>query len=109
MVCGHGSYGYETFFEHKTPRHFSIFREPISRVVSLYNHIKRRPNHRLHVEVASNNMTLEEFVENDVTHEIDNGMLRDVHPNHKKTKIDHELNEVDESIFEHARDEILNE
>lgn len=109
VVCGHGSYGYETFFEDRNPRHFSIFREPISRVVSLYNHIMRRTNHRLHAQVAGSNMSLEEFVENDVAHEIDNGMLRDIHPNHKKGKVDHHLNVIDESVFDHAREEILNE
>ena len=76
-------------------------------MVSLYNHIRRRPAHRLHVEVAKQDMSLEEFVESDLTHELDNGMLRDVHPNHKKTKVDHQSNVIDEAVFEHARDEIL--
>ena len=60
VVTGHVFYGVHEHIPQPSD-YITVLRDPIARVVSMYNHILRRPQHRLHDEVAGSGIGLEEF------------------------------------------------
>jgi Galactose-3-O-sulfotransferase len=75
VATGHVFYGVQ---EHiPQPAEFiTVLRDPIARVVSMYNHVRRRQKHRLHDEVAGSGMGLEEFARSCADAGIDNQQTR---------------------------------
>jgi hypothetical protein len=54
----------------------TILRHPVERVVSLYNYLRRHPNHYLYDAIVSQRMSLEDFVRSGISTEVDNGQTR---------------------------------
>lgn len=55
---------------------FTMLRNPVSRINSMYYYIKQNEKHHLHHVIMDNNLSLEQFCELGLWHEIDNGMCR---------------------------------
>lgn len=55
---------------------FTFLRNPFSRINSMYYFIRSNSRHHLHNTVLDNNLSLEDFCEAGLWHEIDNGMCR---------------------------------
>jgi len=51
---------------------FTLLRDPVARVVSMYHHILRKPTHSLHASLRASGMSLEDFAGSDITHELTN-------------------------------------
>ena len=75
VATGHVFYGVHEHIPQPT-EYITVLREPIARVVSMYNHVLRRPEHRLHDEVAGSGMGLEEFARSCADAGIDNQQTR---------------------------------
>ena len=75
VATGHVFYGVHEHIPQPTD-YFTVLRNPIARVVSMYNHVRRRPEHRLHDEVAGSGMGLEEFARGCADAGIDNQQTR---------------------------------
>ena len=56
--------------------YITILRDPIDRVISLYYYIKRSPDHHLNQIINNSKMTLEKFVANEITTEINDAQTR---------------------------------
>src|SRR5258708_9786374 len=52
--------------------YFTLLREPVERVISLYYHILRRTDHPLHEIISSNNWSLQACIQNTASIEFDN-------------------------------------
>ncbi|MCP4662187.1 MAG: sulfotransferase family 2 domain-containing protein [bacterium] len=57
-------------------RYFTILREPVARVISMYRYTRRTPVHYLHERVCGEGMSLADYVAGRLTTEIDNGQTR---------------------------------
>ena len=75
VATGHVFYGVHEHIPQPTD-YITVLREPIARVVSMYNHVLRRREHRLHEEVAGSDMGLEEFARSCADAGIDNQQTR---------------------------------
>ena len=75
VATGHVFYGVHEHIPQPTD-YITVLRDPIARVVSMYNYILRRPQHRLHDEVAGSGMGLEEFARRCPDAGIDNQQTR---------------------------------
>ncbi|MCP5094371.1 MAG: sulfotransferase family 2 domain-containing protein [Chloroflexi bacterium] len=62
MLKGHMDFGLHQRLPNPS-RYFTIFREPIDRVVSYYYHILRSPNHPFHPQITENNLSLRDCLE----------------------------------------------
>ncbi|MCU0445449.1 MAG: sulfotransferase family 2 domain-containing protein [Microscillaceae bacterium] len=77
LLRGHMPFGYHQYFNSPS-RYITVLREPVKRVISHYYYVLSRPNHYLYEVVTSRNMTVEEYVVSDITHELDNGQTRSI-------------------------------
>ena len=75
VATGHVFYGVHEHIPQPTD-YITVLRDPIARVVSMYNYILRRPQHRLHGVVAGSGMGLEEFARRCPDAGIDNQQTR---------------------------------
>ena len=55
---------------------FTMLRNPLSRINSMYYYIRQNTHHHLHHVIMDKNLSLEHFCELGLWHEIDNGMCR---------------------------------
>lgn len=55
-----------------------MLRDPIDRVISHYYHVINRPKHYLYKAVTSRNMNLAEYVRSGLSHEANNGQVRQI-------------------------------
>jgi Sulfotransferase family len=62
LVWGHIPYGVHLYMPQRC-EYFTILREPIGRVVSVYKYIIRTPEHGLHDRLIAEAMSLEEYLE----------------------------------------------
>jgi len=62
LVWGHTPYGVHQYMPQRC-EYFTILREPIARVVSVYKYIIRTPEHGLHDRLLAAGMSLEEYLE----------------------------------------------
>lgn len=60
----------------KSSAFITVLRDPISRIISHYFYVRRFPKHYLHHDVTSRNLSLEEYVKNPLSEELDNGQTR---------------------------------
>ncbi|MGB3513195.1 MAG: sulfotransferase family 2 domain-containing protein [Microcoleaceae cyanobacterium] len=58
---GHMPYGLHKYLP-ESAIYITLIREPVDRIISMYYFIREEPNHRLHNELLSKNMSLEDFV-----------------------------------------------
>lgn len=76
VVQGHMGFGLHRHFERYT--YITLFREPVSRLVSYYFYILKEPGHYLHNLVIGNRMRLEEFATAGLSAELDNAATRQI-------------------------------
>ena len=75
VIEGHMTYGFHKFIP-KPYKYLTFLRDPVERVVSLYYFIKRRPAHYLHNKIINDNMSLLDFINSNLSVEIDNHQTR---------------------------------
>ncbi len=75
FIAGHVEF---PLIESYPGKHFSFtfLRNPVSRINSLYYYIKENPEHHMHAIVVKKNLSLADFCDLGLWHEIDNGMCR---------------------------------
>lgn len=76
VLQGHMSFGLHAHFDRYT--YITLFREPVSRIVSYYFYILKQPSHYLHNIVISNQMRLETFITSGLSTEFDNIQTRQI-------------------------------
>ena len=76
-LMGHGSYGLHEELSGST-EYITMFRRPVSRVISNYYYVRHSPEHRLYEEVTESEMSLHEYVSSGVNAVLNNHMVRDV-------------------------------
>ena len=62
LLRGHVPYGVHRFIPRRC-EYMTVLRQPVSRAVSAYKHVLRRPGNELHEHVVREGMGLEEFIE----------------------------------------------
>ena len=75
LIIGHYSYKIVEEFPEEIEI-FTVIREPIQRILSLYEYAKRTKNHYLYKIINDNNYTIEDCINNKVSIEFDNNMVR---------------------------------
>jgi hypothetical protein len=75
IVKGHFPFGVHEYLPQPST-YVTILRDPIERILSHYYYVLRTPEHYLYDRVAGSKMTLEEYISNPVTIELDNGQVR---------------------------------
>ena len=76
LLKGHMYFGLHQYFHEAQTKYISFLRHPVERIVSLYKYILSKKDHYLHDKVVNTNLSLDAFVESDLTTEIDNGQTR---------------------------------
>lgn len=76
-LMGHGTHGLHDELSGST-EYLTMFRHPVSRVLSNYYYVRRSPEHRLHEKVTKDEMSLPEYVSSGVNAVLDNQIVRDV-------------------------------
>lgn len=75
LIVGHIPFGVHQALSNPSA-YITMLRQPVDRVVSLYYYILRDPNHYLHEQIISSQISLEDFVISRMTPELDNGQTR---------------------------------
>ena len=99
-VIGHFSFGFHQQFSGRHT-YITFLRSPVSRVVSLFDHIKNVPQHPLHEIVASKGMDIHSFATSDLTSEIDNDQVRRISGSDAEVLADSDLARAVENL-EHS-------
>ncbi|KQO30758.1 hypothetical protein ASF10_22415 [Flavobacterium sp. Leaf82] len=71
---GHASFGLHRYYDQFT--YFTMIRNPVKRIISVYGLALGEPEHYLHKMTISNQWSLTDFVESKISTEFDNGMVR---------------------------------
>src|SRR5690349_19896090 len=74
-VVGHFSFGLHEIIDRRCD-YVTLLRHPVDRVVSLYHHVASWDHEPLHSMVATNGMSLKNFVTDPRSTEVDNGQTR---------------------------------
>lgn len=74
-VVGHAPVGLEPHLRQPSAC-FTLLRDPVERIISMYHYICRRPTHYLYKAVAGRKLSLEAFATSDLTPELDNCQTR---------------------------------
>jgi len=88
-ISGHMYFGLHEKLETQS-KYITMLRNPVSRIISLYNFIKSKKNHYAHGTITSNNITLHDFVQNNIIDEIENNQtkrfsgIHNIHPSEEK-------------------------
>lgn len=75
VVMGHMLYGMHMHFPGEYT-YITFLRDPVKRVLSLYNHIMTVPQHPLHKKAIERKLTLSSFVDEGFTSELSNDQVR---------------------------------
>ena len=76
VLQGHINFGLHSRFERYT--YITLFRKPVSRIVSYYFYILKQPGHYLHNIVIADQMRLEDFITSGLSTEFDNIQTRQI-------------------------------
>ncbi|MUL39304.1 sulfotransferase family 2 domain-containing protein [Gloeocapsopsis dulcis] len=75
VLKGHMSFGLHEYLPQPST-YITMLRDPVDRVISHYYYVIRNPQHRLHKQVKDNKITLQEYVSNGITTEVNNSQTR---------------------------------
>lgn len=75
VLKGHTYFGLRSCLS-KSNVFITLLREPINRIISHYFYVRGFPGHYLHQDVTSRGLSLEEYAENPLSEELDNGQTR---------------------------------
>lgn len=73
LVFGHICFGWHKYYDGAS-QYITVLRDPVTRLVSLYNYIIRSKGHYLHDSVRG--MSITDFLMSGITQTVDNGMVR---------------------------------
>lgn len=73
-ISGHMSIGLDRRLS-RPARYLTVLRDPVARVVSLYQYIRANPRHRFHAQIVGENLTLKECLTRPFV-QFNNGQLR---------------------------------
>jgi len=76
-LTGHGPFGLHEYLEGPT-EYITMLRDPVERVLSGYYYIWESPGHRLHSDLVENRVSLQQFIENEMSPLVGNGMTRQI-------------------------------
>mgnify|MGYP005851490531 CR=1 FL=1 len=76
LLMGHFPFGAHAMLGSDDARYLTMFRDPVERVISHYYYVRRHPSHYLHSEVIGKSMSLQDYVQSNLTTELDNGQVR---------------------------------
>jgi hypothetical protein len=75
LLACHMPFGWHEYFN--TPsQYITMVRNPLQRIVSHYYQVVRNPTHYLHDMVKNRNMSLHQYVQSELSPELDNGQTR---------------------------------
>jgi hypothetical protein len=75
IMIGHMMYGVHEHFDYNV-EYFTVLRNPVDRVVSLYYYILQTPGYPIHDAIKRNKMSLLDFAASSLIYESDNGLIR---------------------------------
>ena len=75
LVTGHAHFGLHELLP-QASTYFTVLRDPVERVASLYNYVQRRPGHHLYEALTREQMSLADFVGSGISVEVENGQTR---------------------------------
>lgn len=76
LVSGHFGYGIDRFFRDSDHTYFTILRDPVDRMMSLYHYVLTTPSHPLHAPVIGDGLDIVEFASSGLHPELDNCQTR---------------------------------
>jgi len=77
LYKGHFVFGFHEWIKIEYPKYFTVFRNPIDRVLSHYFYSARKKDHYLHKERTSRNISIEQYV-TQLSPEAQNGMSKQI-------------------------------
>ncbi|WP_243039094.1 sulfotransferase family 2 domain-containing protein [Dyella sedimenti] len=78
LFFGHFSFGIHQLLGDASPQYVTVIRNPVDRVVSLYNHHMRFPSSPYHAMLNEQRLSLIDFVEGCITPETNNEVVRNL-------------------------------
>ena len=75
LLSGHVHYGVHELLPQPAV-YFTVLRDPVERVASLYHYIRSRPGHHLYDAIERQRMSVADFVRSGISVEADNGQTR---------------------------------
>lgn len=78
LFFGHFSFGFHHLLRDGAPQYATVIRNPIERVISLYNHHMRFPSSPYHAMLNEQQLSLVDFVEGCITPETNNEVVRNL-------------------------------
>lgn len=76
-LMGYGVFGLDNHLNGST-EYVTMFRKPVSRVISNYYFVRRDSGHRLHEQVTKRNLSLRKYVTSGLNKALDNQIVRNV-------------------------------
>lgn len=77
LVRGHFPFGLHRHCDYPTT-YITVLRDPVDRVISHYYYVLRQPDHYLHKQVMSQNISLQEYATGKLAGELKNGQVKQV-------------------------------
>jgi hypothetical protein len=75
-IAGHFAFGIHRYYTAGPAAYITLLRDPIERVISHYYYVLRREDHYLHQTAVGEKLTLKEYMENQLSIELNNGQTR---------------------------------
>lgn len=75
LIEGHFGFGLHRQFPQEAT-YITLVRDPVARVVSHFDYVRREPAHPLHRQVVEENLSLEDYVTAGLSDELENGQVR---------------------------------
>jgi len=106
LVHGHMDFGAVSFLGDNLS-YIAMMRDPVDRIVSHYYYVKQEPRHYLHREIVDNNVSLNAYLSNGYTRELNDGLVRMFigaggHHTNEFSKYDIPYGETEEWMLEEA-------
>jgi len=76
VLMGHFSYGVANSLHIRSPRYFTMLRDPAKRLYSHYNFVRRTRKHPLYKHVINNQLNFEQYIQSNISPELSNAMVR---------------------------------
>jgi len=100
VVISHHRFGLHRLFGSEY-KYFTLFRNPVDRIVSHYHYVKRTPDHYLYGKIRDANMSLYDYAISRISTELDNGQVRMIANDFDDTTLPFGM--VDENLLHKAK------
>jgi hypothetical protein len=75
-IAGHFAFGIHRYYTGRPFSYITILRNPVDRIISHYFYARRETKHYLYEEIKKKGVTLKQYIENQLSLELDNGQTR---------------------------------